>query len=125
MFDESTALVAAAFLALAFLHARDSHFGVPDVPATCLILVCFLFLVRLADSGSRNDLVKAAMAAGLATSLKYNAAVVLIPGLWLALSGASGAPDALSARLERAVRFLVVMVLTFIVTSPYRRAGVR
>jgi 4-amino-4-deoxy-L-arabinose transferase-like glycosyltransferase len=119
MFDEATALVAAAFLALAFLHARDSHFGVTDVPATCLILVSFLCLLRFADSGSRSDLVKAAMAAGLATSTKYNAAIVAVPGVWLAFSGVSGTQDTMAARWGRVLRFLLVMVLAFVVTSPY------
>ena len=50
LFDEGTALVAALLLALAFLPARDSHFGVPDTTATLFVLVSFLFIVRFWES---------------------------------------------------------------------------
>src|SRR2546428_606111 len=36
LFSRRAALLAALFLAVAFLHVRDSHFGVADVPMTFL-----------------------------------------------------------------------------------------
>ena len=82
LFDRTTALAAAALLGLAFLHVRDSHFGVTDVPMTFMVLVAFLYVVRLSESGARTDLVIAGLTAGLATSTKYNAAVVSLPALF-------------------------------------------
>ena len=38
LWDEATALVAALFLALVFIHARDSHFGTTDTAMTLLIV---------------------------------------------------------------------------------------
>ena len=35
--DRLTAITAAFFVATAFLHVRDSHFGVPDVPMTASV----------------------------------------------------------------------------------------
>ncbi len=39
LFDETVGIVAALFLALSFLHVRDSHFGVTDVTMTALIVL--------------------------------------------------------------------------------------
>jgi hypothetical protein len=41
LFDRTTALIGAFFLACAALHVRDSHFGVTDVAATLLVTVSF------------------------------------------------------------------------------------
>ena len=119
LFDETTAVVAAGFLALAFLHARDSHFGVTDVTASGLILVSFLYMVRFADSGARNDWMKAAAAAGLAASTKYNAAMIVAPAVWLAFSGGARKPVDLAAAARLVGEFVLVMALTFVAASPY------
>src|SRR5438093_9980860 len=47
------ALIASGFLAVAFLHVRDSHFGVTDVPATFLIVCAFRAPVLVAACGIR------------------------------------------------------------------------
>jgi hypothetical protein len=96
LFGPRVALVSACFLALAFLHVRDSHFGVTDVPATFLVVVSYAMVVRAWQSGARRDLLLAGIAGGLATSTKYNALIVLLPALLLpacgepSVSGASG-----------------------------------
>ena len=48
LFDRTTALVGAFFLAVAALHVRDSHFGVTDVAATFLVTWSFLHTVAFA-----------------------------------------------------------------------------
>jgi 4-amino-4-deoxy-L-arabinose transferase-like glycosyltransferase len=55
LFGRTTALAAAVLLSLAFLHVRDSHFGVTDVPMTFMVLVAFFFIVRLSESGAKRD----------------------------------------------------------------------
>ena len=69
---ETVGLIAALFLALAFLHARDSHFGVTDITATLLVAISFLFTIR-------KDVVWAAVFAGLATATKYNSVLICLP----------------------------------------------
>src|SRR5207245_2101204 len=51
LFSRRVALVAAGFLAVAFLHVRDSHFGVTDVPVTFLTVCAFWAGVRCATRG--------------------------------------------------------------------------
>jgi hypothetical protein len=118
LFGRHAALAAAALLALAFLHVRDSHFGVTDVPMTFMVLVAFLFIVRLSESGAPRDLIAAGFTAGLATSTKYNAALVALPA-FLAILGPFGAGRPFYARLGRVALFAAVMVGAFLLTSPY------
>lgn len=118
LFGERTALIAALFLALAFLPVRDSHFGVPDTTATFFVLVSFLFIVRFWDSSKRRDLIVAAVAAGLATSTKYNAAIISLAALWVVFRPRSGSTT-LAAGLRRSALFAAIAVSTFGVTSPY------
>ena len=118
LFDRATAVAAAALLALAFLHVRDSHYGVTDVPMTFMVLVGFHCAVRLLESGGRIDLVLAGVTAGLATSTKYNAALVALPGLFAVFSGVPGTKS-IRTRLADAALFGVLMVAAFLCASPY------
>jgi hypothetical protein len=117
LFDRTAAL-AAALLGLAFLHVRDSHFGVTDVPMTFMVLIAFLYVVRLSESGARIDLAIAGLSAGLATSTKYNAALVSLPALF-AIFGCLPGTKSIRARLADAAIFVVLMVAAFVCTSPY------
>jgi hypothetical protein len=118
LFGERTALVAALFLALAFLHVRDSHFGVPDTTATLFVLVAFLFIVRFWETSKRRDLVISAVAAGLAASTKYNAAIISLAALWVAFRTRDDRAS-LAAGLSRWALFVAIAIAAFGLTSPY------
>jgi hypothetical protein len=80
LFSVRAALVSSALLAVAFLHVRDSHFGVTDIPMTFMVLLALWLVVsRPLDSRHWWNVVLAAVACGLATSTKYNAAPVVAP----------------------------------------------
>ncbi len=82
LFPRRAALAAAAFLAIAFLHVRDSHFGVTDVPVTLLTVCAFWGGARIATRGvtlSRSAVT--GLLCGLAASTKYNAALIALPAL--------------------------------------------
>jgi hypothetical protein len=80
LFSQVTAMCAAALLAVAFLHVRDSHFGVTDVPATFMIVCAFYLTVsRPLDLAHWGNIALAALACGLAASTKYNALIVVAP----------------------------------------------
>ena len=119
LFGQTAALAAAALLSLAFLHVRDSHFGVTDVPMSFLVVVAFLFIVRLSQSGQTRDLIAAGVFAGLATSTKYNAALIALPAVLVIATGAVPAPDEWRERLRRAALFGTMMTAAFLLTSPY------
>lgn len=74
--DPETGLGAAAFLSVAFLHVRDSHFAVTDVAMTALLLAALTALVRAHDAPSLRSFAGAGAIAGLAASTKYNAVLL-------------------------------------------------
>src|SRR5436190_1528027 len=116
LWGRRTGLIAAAFLSLTFLHVRDSHFGVTDVPMTFALLAAFLQLVRLWESGSTRDLVTGAVLAGLATATKYNAALLVLPAAWAILQAPGAQP--ISRRLARVALFLGIMGAVFLAVCP-------
>src|SRR5262249_17374812 len=117
LFGRPVAFVAAAFLALSFLHVRDSHFGVIDIPMTCMVLVAFLAIVRLSESGSRRALVAAGVLTGLAVASKYNAGMLILPASFAILDDPVRRP--LVARLRRVVTFGLLTTAAFLVVCPY------
>jgi Dolichyl-phosphate-mannose-protein mannosyltransferase len=121
LFDRTTALCGTAFLAVAYLHVRDSHFGVLDVPLTLLVASIIALLIRAWRRP--HDLtawVSAGVCAGLATSVKYNAAAVLVPALVAGALALAGAPAGNRRRILAAiVAFGVAFDGAFLIGSPY------
>ena len=91
-FSRFASLIAAFFMAVAYLHVRDSHFGVTDVPMTAFVVFAMIPIIRILSDNQRRNYVMAGVFAGLATSFKYNAgllAVSILVAHWLSaeLSG--------------------------------------
>ena|GEM_PF-885695 len=88
--DRTTGLLAAAFLAVAFMHARDSHYAVNDVPAALLTTLAVAIALKVragtTDRDRARDLVLGGAIVGLAAATKYTALVAALPlGIaWLA-----------------------------------------
>lgn len=118
LFDTATGLAAAAFLAFAFLHVRDSHFAVTDVSMTMLVVAAVLLAVRAHDAPSRGAWLAAGAVAGLAASTKYNAVLLAVLPIvsqaltWLEAPGRR-APD------SRVPAFAAAAILAFVAGSPY------
>jgi len=121
LFDLTTAVVGAALLAVAFLHVRDSHFGVLDVPLTLLIMTSVRLLVTAWQRDHATHLFALAGACGgLATSLKYNAAVLLVAALVTAALKAIDSPsERRLAPVAGFMIFLVAFAACFVVGTPY------
>ena len=117
LFDRTTALVAAAFLVVAALHARESHFGLTDISATWLLMTSFLYTVTYSHRHVRRHALIAAFFAGLAASTKYNAMVVMLPLLWAVARQAEAAREA--NRLRLSVMCLFIALAAFVVGTPY------
>jgi 4-amino-4-deoxy-L-arabinose transferase-like glycosyltransferase len=137
-------LVAALFLALAYGHVRESHFGTTDTMLTLLSATAVLCLLPgrvpgdtgrceqgaaaepgRAGSGRRQtvrrrDLLAAAFA-GLATATKYNGVLLLVPlGLSQVFHAVSTTAGRMRALLDRrAVAVGAVFVLACAVGVPF------
>lgn len=111
-------LLAAFFLAVAYLHVRESHFGTVDVPLTFFVTLATVFLLRAEDSPTPRRFALAGLFAGLAISTKYNGLALLAP---LALLHARPSVDFVSPRLRVAGPLLTVafVVIGFVVGTPF------
>ena len=70
-------LTSAAFLSVAFLHVRDSHYLTVDVPAAFYLLLAAVLLLRFLRTGGAGWLAASALFSGIAVSTKYNAAIII------------------------------------------------
>ena len=127
-FGRPAGLLAALFLAVAPLHVAYSHMAVTDVTAVALALLALVLLQRAAERRAARWLVLGAVAAGLATSTKYNLGMLVLPATVAAVlacraevarRAAAGGRAALVWLRLLALRVYVPMLLAFVVASPF------
>lgn len=78
-FNKATGILAAALLAFNFLHVRDSHYIYFDIPLTLLVLIFFVKAYDFFGKPTRLDYIKLGFLFGLAVSIKYQGALLLLP----------------------------------------------
>ena len=110
-------LGAALLTAVAFLHVRDSHFGVVDVPLTLTVCLTLLAALRHVRTGTVMSLLTAAALTGLATAQKYNAGVLCVPLVIAHLAAARAGERA--ARAPHLVAAGIVTAGVFLAAAPY------
>lgn len=86
MAGEVAARLAALFLAVNVAYAAYSHFAYMEVPLVVMLLVCLLFGLRTLQTRKTRDLALAAFTAGMAVSVKYNAALFAAVILFILLA---------------------------------------
>ena len=74
-----TGVLGALFLALAFIHVRDSHYATNDVPSVLLLTLSVGASLSLLRRPTVAAYLLAGMFGGLATSTKYNAGLFVVP----------------------------------------------
>jgi hypothetical protein len=79
VFGLAAGLLSALFMALAFLHVRDSHYATTDIPMAFFIMCAMLAVVRVHQERSKRDAWLAGIMGGFATGTKYNAVVLVAP----------------------------------------------
>ncbi len=109
----------AAALAVAFLHVRDSHFGTLDIPLSLACVAALYIAYRTLQSRGLWPLLINGITLGVATSLKYNGALVFA-GI------AAGQTLRARAELLRWPRLLarlalisILGIVTLALTSPF------
>lgn len=110
----------AFFLAICFLHVRDSHFGVTDISMITLATATVLAAMSLLKQRSLVMALLAGALGGLATSTKYNGALLCIPIAFAALLPSAGMPwwpD--RGRWQRLGAAALAMIGGFVLGTPY------
>ena len=111
-------VLSAAFLSVAFLHVRDSHFLTLDVPATFYLLVACAFAWRQFDRPTNKAALLCGLFVGLAVSTKYNTALLaptVLLAVWLAAPGGTASRE----RWTPVAMTALAALGGFIAGSPY------
>jgi len=121
LFGRQTGVIAAVFLALAFLHVRDSHFGVTDVTMTLLVVCAVYWLVKAFQRARARDFVLAGLFSGLATSTKYQGVLLILCMLVVQGVGVVKGrfPSGLRPALGRVALFCIPFTLACIAGTPF------
>jgi 4-amino-4-deoxy-L-arabinose transferase-like glycosyltransferase len=121
VFGRRSAVVAAWFMALAFLHVRSSHLSTTDVSMTFFLVAAMVAIVRVHVSGRRDDARLAGVLAGCAAATKYNAVLLAVPMTVVALLEGWRRRDDLAAAIRRSslLWMAVPFLLTFLILNPY------
>jgi hypothetical protein len=121
LFDRLTAITAAFFVAIAFLHVRDSHFGVTDILMIALVVAALVALAAAVDDPARlRRWALSGTLSGLAASTKYNGGLVLVAALATAVVALikSEPPKRREVRHGTAV-LLGAALIAFLCGTPY------
>jgi len=79
LYNTTTGLLAAFFLALTCLHTFESHYARGHVLAAFLVTLAVYFCARILHTGRARDYVLAGVSIGLATAAQYSALLALAP----------------------------------------------
>ncbi len=118
-------LWAAALLTVMPLHVLHSHYGTVDVTQALFIALCLLFTIKLYQDGDLASAIGAGAMAGLAASVKYNGALVIVAPLVTYMAVSRRRPRTSAAHQETRLRgtmpvaTLAACLLAFVLTSPY------
>ena len=116
-FGPSAARLSAILLAFAYLHVRESHFGVTDVPMVFFIAAAHWPLMCIVRSGSRGAYVCAGLLSGLAISTKYTAAPLCLVVLFA--HAAHQGWRRVHVGFGRVIAAWALAALAFCCTTPY------
>jgi 4-amino-4-deoxy-L-arabinose transferase-like glycosyltransferase len=121
LFNKKTGIISALFLSLAYLHVRDSHFGVTDVPMTFLIMCSLLFIIKSYEDKTLKSFVIAGIFAGLATSTKYAGILLIVP---ISIVNFFNILDRKDKKIrlfldKQLLLFMTALVFTFFLGTPF------
>ena len=114
-------LLAAMFMAVAFLHVRDSHYATTDVPMAFFVMAAMLAIVRVHRYRQAFDARLAGVLSGCAMGVKYNAVMLVLPMLVVEVLHAWSVRGDWRRMLREThiVRMAIACVLMFLAGSPY------
>ncbi|MBI2094592.1 MAG: glycosyltransferase family 39 protein [Candidatus Omnitrophica bacterium] len=117
LFDENTAVLAAGFFAVSYLHVRDSHYLYADIPMIFTMLLAMNSLASYVRCHRQRDLILASVWAGVSVAFKYIAAPILVP-IFVVLAGE--AREAGKTKfLKKSLSVLAACAAAYLLLNPY------
>lgn len=109
--DEFAAILSSLLLALSMGFVNISHFATSDIPSIFWHIISCLMSVFILKKSSAKYYILGGMFAGLATAVKYNAIVAIIPLIIAHFLNQN-------KKLRNLVFCLFTMIVTFIIVNP-------
>ncbi len=121
VFSRTVGIISALFLSLTFLHVRNSHYIYLDTMMVLFIILTYIFVYKFLETGLRRDYILAGCFAGIATAIKYNAALLLAPLILGHLIYYFTNKNSGKIRLvnKDIILAFIFMTLTFIALNPF------
>jgi hypothetical protein len=114
--SEAAGVAGALFLAVTFIHIRESHHVWLDVPGGAAAIVAVLACRRAAGDGTTGTSALAGAAAGMALAIRHSTFAIGLPLLLAVWWGAGGRPRLAFRRLLAAA---AAAFAVFVILSPY------
>jgi 4-amino-4-deoxy-L-arabinose transferase-like glycosyltransferase len=121
VFSKTVGTISAFFLSLTFLHVRNSHYIYLDTMLVLFIILTYIFIFKFLETGLRRNYILAGSFAGVATAVKYNAALLLVPLILGHLMYYLTNKNSGKIRLvnKDIILAFIFMALTFIALNPF------
>jgi len=121
MTNRKTGIIASGFLALTYIHVRNSHYDTTDIPVTFFIMCSTLFLLNTNVMTTLRNYLISGIFAGLAAGTKYIGILMILPAF---LSILFENLDRQSANIKvmldpRLLTFGTVTIIVFLLSTPY------
>lgn len=110
-FSREHGLLSSFFLAVCFLHVRDSHYIYVDVPLLFLLVLSFFPILRILDHGGKKNYLLFGIIFGMAVATKYNGVFLIFPFLVAHLIR--------NGSVKLMFTSLAISVLVFFILNPF------
>ena len=119
IFSVRTGLFAALFLALNFLHVRDSHFIYFDIPLVFFVLIFLIILHRLFIRNSYRDWLLSGLILGVSVSVKYNAVFLALPMAIVVIRNGVHFREGWGVFLKKSILAGCMLAVGLFITNPF------
>ncbi|MEI8349157.1 MAG: glycosyltransferase family 39 protein [Candidatus Omnitrophota bacterium] len=120
LYSKRAALMAALFMACTYLHVSDSHYCTVDIPMTFLLMLSYVFILKLTEKENLKNYIICGLLVGLAMATKYNAGVLIFSmatATFLSLSRKNSVVQNLHIIRALIVAYMVTTLTFFIFCS--------
>jgi len=115
-----TAVIASFWLAVNFLHIRNSHYYYLDIPLIALLIGSMYFILKILHEGSVKDYLLGGFCIGAAIAMKYNGVFLIVP--FLVAHCISGSKQGLfkGVLFNRSLFISLILIpITFFLLNPF------
>lgn len=119
LYSRRIALLAAALLAVNFVHVQNSHYSTVDLPASFFCLLAVYFGARLLQKPNMSSYIGSGVFSALAVATKFSMLFAIVPALYAHLYHGLTKPFSWQALINKKLLLLVLAaVITFMAACP-------